>query len=106
MTTFSSGSEMIIILCLVPKSDEGDDKTDSGHPQAHIEDHICISTRLCTKLLSCFCFIYRKQDEVARDFVCVVQVGLIMCLLRPRDISCFNLTVLYLSRVDSDLGQF
>jgi hypothetical protein len=59
MTTFSSGSVMIIILCLVPESDEGDDETDSGHPQAHIEDHICVSTRLCTKLLSC-CFFIRK----------------------------------------------
>jgi hypothetical protein len=54
MTTFSSGSVMIIILCLVPESDEGDDETDSGHTQAHIKDHICVSTRLCTKLLSCF----------------------------------------------------
>jgi hypothetical protein len=57
MTTFSSGSVLIIILCLVPESDEGDDETDSGHPQANIEDDICVSTRLCTELLSCF-FLY------------------------------------------------
>jgi hypothetical protein len=61
MTTFSSGSVMIIILCLVPESDEGDDETDSGHPQAHIEDDICVTTRLRAKLLSCFFNIYKEN---------------------------------------------
>jgi hypothetical protein len=54
MTPFSSGSVLIIILCLVSESDKGDDKTDSGHPQAHIEDDICVSTRLCTKFCHAF----------------------------------------------------
>jgi hypothetical protein len=61
MTTFSRGSVMIIILCLVPESDEGDDETDCCHPQAHIEDHICVSTRLRTKLLSGFFNIYKEN---------------------------------------------
>jgi hypothetical protein len=65
MTTFSSGSVMIIILCLVSESDEGDDETDSGHPQAHIQDDICVSTRLCAMFLKMI-FI-KKLRNVSRD---------------------------------------
>jgi hypothetical protein len=75
MTTISSGSVMIIILCLVPESDEGDDETDSGHPQAHIEDHICVSTRLCTKLLSCF-FLYKENYTMSHVTLLVHTRGL------------------------------
>jgi hypothetical protein len=74
MTTFSIGSVTIIILCLVPKSDEGDDKTDSGHPQANIEDHICVSTRLCTKLLSCFLYIKKTRRCRTLHCVCILEV--------------------------------
>ncbi len=73
MTTFSSGSVMIIILCLVPESDEGDDETDSGHTQAHIEDDICISTRLCTKLYSHVFFYIENKTMSHVTLFCVYQ---------------------------------